>query len=75
MGESMLLVAGGVAIGLATAAAAGRLVTSLLFGLAVTDAVTMFGSVTLLLIVSAIAGYLPARRAARVDPLVALRYE
>jgi ABC-type lipoprotein release transport system permease subunit len=39
------------------------------------DAATMLGAVTLMLLVSAIAGYLPARRASRVDPLVALHYE
>ncbi len=71
----MLLVAAGIAIGLAIAAAAGRLVASLLYGLAATDVVTMFEAVALLTVVSAIAGYLPARRAARVDPLVALHYE
>jgi ABC-type antimicrobial peptide transport system permease subunit len=75
MGESMTLVIAGVVIGLAAAIAAGRLVATLLYGLAATDAATMTAGVVVLIVVSAIAGYLPARRAVRVDPLVALRYE
>jgi predicted permease len=75
MGESMMLVVIGVAIGVLTALAAGRLITALLFGLPATDAPTMLGAVTLMLLVSSLAGYLPARRASRVDPLVALHYE
>jgi len=73
--ESMILVVAGVVIGLATSLAAGRLVASLLFGLAPTDAGTIAFAMTIMLAVSALAGYLPARRAARVDPLIALRYE
>jgi predicted permease len=75
MGESMTLVVIGVGLGLAAALAASRLVTTLLFGLAPTDALTMVTAMMALIAVSAVAGYLPARRAARVDPLVALHYE
>jgi predicted permease len=73
--ESMLLVVIGIAIGIAASLGAGRLVVSQLFGLEPTDAVTMISAMVVMLAVSAIAGYLPARRAARVDPMVALRYE
>jgi ABC-type antimicrobial peptide transport system permease subunit len=75
MRESMTLVAVGVGIGLAAAIAASRLVTTLLFGLAATDVSTIVAATIVLIVVSALAGYLPARRAARVDPLVALHYE
>jgi predicted lysophospholipase L1 biosynthesis ABC-type transport system permease subunit len=60
MGESMMLVVIGVAIGLLTALAASRLIAALLFGLTPADAPTMLGAITLMLPVSAIAGYLPA---------------
>ena len=73
--ESMLLVVGGIVIGIAVAMAAGRLVTSQLFGLEPTDPATMAMAIAVMAIVSAAAGYLPARRATRVDPMVALRYE
>ncbi len=75
MGESMRLVAAGIVIGLVVAIAAGRLVASLLFGLAATDAMTILVATLVMLVVAATAGYLPARRASRVDPLVALHYE
>jgi predicted permease len=75
MGESMGLVLVGVGIGLAAAVAASRVVKSLLFGLAATDGLTMFVATAVMVIVSGVAGYLPARHAARVDPLVALHYE
>jgi predicted permease len=75
MSESMTLVTVGAGVGLVAALAAHRLVATLLYGLAATDVVTMLVSVTVMLGVSALAGYLPARRAARVDPLVALHYE
>jgi ABC-type antimicrobial peptide transport system permease subunit len=75
MRESMLRVVAGIAIGLAIAAASSRLIASLLFGLSPTDAMTIVEAVAMLVIVSAVAGYLPARRAARVDPLVTLHDE
>lgn len=75
MGESMTLVVIGIVVGVAAALAASRLVASLLYGLAPTDVATLTAAMIVLGAVSAIAGYLPARRAARVDPLVALHYE
>jgi predicted permease len=75
MRESMLLVVPGVMIGIAAAVTSGRLVAASLFGLQPTDAITISIAVLILLAVSTLAGYLPARRAARVDPMVALRAE
>lgn len=75
MREVLLLVAIGVALGLAGAYAATRLVSTLLFGLNATDPMTILLSALVMLGVAALAGYLPARRASRIDPMVALRYE
>jgi len=75
MSESMRLVALGVVVGLAVAVASGRFVASLLFGIPATDTLTIAVAMTVMVLVSAVAGYLPARRASRVDPLVALHYE
>jgi ABC-type antimicrobial peptide transport system permease subunit len=75
MSESMVLVVTGVAIGLAIALGASRLVSTLLFGLAATDILSRAVAVIVMLVVSSIAGYLPARRASRVDPMVALHCE
>jgi putative ABC transport system permease protein len=54
---------------------AARLVTSLLFGVGAIDPITLAVSGTVLIVAAMIAGYLPMRRATKVDPLVALRYE
>jgi len=75
MRESMIMVAAGIVIGLGGTVVAGRLVASLLFGLSPTDPPTIAGAMAVMLAVSAIAGYLPARRASRLDPMAALRCE
>jgi predicted permease len=75
MRETMWVVSIGVAIGLGAALAGTRLIASMLFGLAATDAVTISVAVLTMISVAAVAGYLPARRASKVDPMVALRYE
>ncbi len=75
LGESLILVAVGIVIGGAAAFAAGGLVATYLFGLAPTDALTMIAATAVMIVVSSVAAYLPARRASRVDPMVALRYD
>jgi len=65
----------GLAIGLPAALAASRWVESMLFGLKPTDPVAIVAAVLLLVTVAHIAAYIPALRASRVDPLVALRHE
>ena len=75
LGESLVVVAVGVALGLAGAVAAGRFVTTILFGLEPTDAITMGMAVVLIVAVTVVAAYVPAKRASRVDPMVALRQD
>jgi putative ABC transport system permease protein len=75
VGRGLALVSVGIVLGLAGALALTRVMSSLLYGVRATDALT-FALVTFLLIgVSLLASYIPARRAARVDPMVALRNE
>ena len=69
------LVAIGIALGLPAAWVASQWVESMLFGLTPADPVTLGGAILLLAMAGHLAGYIPARRAARVDPLVALRHE
>jgi putative ABC transport system permease protein len=73
IGEGLVLTAIGIVIGALASVFAGRLVSSLLFGVSSLDPMTI-GSVTLVLVaVATLASWLPARRAARVDPLIAMR--
>jgi putative ABC transport system permease protein len=65
----------GIALGLVGASVLTRVLASLLLGVGATDFVTFIGVATLLIVVAWLACYIPARRAARVDPLVALRQE
>jgi predicted permease len=73
--DALRLVLLGVLLGIPAALAATRLVASQLFGIGAADPVAIVLATLVLLVVAAVAGYLPARRATRVDPLVALRYE
>jgi putative ABC transport system permease protein len=73
--RALLLAGIGLAIGMAGALALGRVVQSLLFATSPADAVTLVGVALLLLAVAGLASYLPARRATRVDPTVALHYD
>jgi predicted permease len=75
MREIILLVAIGVAIGIPVTLAGSRLISNMLFGVPATDPTSLIVSVAVLLAVGLLAGYLPARRASRIDPMLALRYE
>ena len=75
IGGALRLTALGVVIGLALAIAAGRAVSSMLYGVSAADPLTILGASLLMFGAATLAGFLPARRAMRVDPMVALRYE
>jgi ABC-type antimicrobial peptide transport system permease subunit len=73
--DMAVLLLGGLALGLPAAFAASKMISSQLFGLRTGDLVSFMGSVAILAMVIAFAGFLPAHRASRVDPMIALRYE
>jgi putative ABC transport system permease protein len=75
MSQGLLLAAVGLVIGLTGAFAVTRVLRTLLYGIAPTDPATYVSSALLLVVVALVASYIPARRAAKVDPMVALRYE
>jgi predicted permease len=75
VGQGMLLAATGIAIGTAAAVALTRFISSFLFGVAPNDPLTFVVIALMLTIVALLACWIPARRAARVDPMIALRYE
>jgi putative ABC transport system permease protein len=75
VGQGLLLVSVGVVIGLGLAFALSRFMANLLFGISAQDPIT-FGGVALLLgVIALVACWIPAQRATRVDPVIALRYE
>ena len=73
--SGMLMTIVGLAVGLLGALALTRLIATLLFGVGARDPITMAGVGTILAVVAAFASYVPARRAAKVDPVICLRYE
>jgi predicted permease len=73
--ECMSLAAAGVTIGVVAALATTRFIATLLFGLSPSDPLTLVSAAVLITVVAAAAGFIPAWRASRVDPLVALHYE
>jgi len=75
LGQTLKLTLLGVGLGLVGALVAARFLTSLLFGVGMYDPVTFLGMAAVLIAVALAASYIPARRAMRVDPIVALRYE
>ncbi len=73
--REILMVIAGTVIGLAAALAGTRVLSKMLFGLSPTDATTLTSATIVMILVAALAVYLPARRASQLDPLAALRYE
>ncbi|MCL4401785.1 MAG: FtsX-like permease family protein, partial [Acidobacteria bacterium] len=75
LGQAVILVAIGAAIGIAGAAWGTRILASLVYGISLHDPVTFATVVLVMLAVGVLASYVPARRATRIDPMNALRYE
>jgi ABC-type antimicrobial peptide transport system permease subunit len=75
MSEVLLLLSIGLAVGVPTAFGLGRFVSAQLYGVQASDPWIAALAITILIGVSGLAGFLPARRASRIDPILALRYE
>jgi putative ABC transport system permease protein len=75
MRRGAVLILAGLAIGIAATLAFGRVLSGLLYGIKPNDAATLVAAALLLTVVAMLASYVPARRAARIDPLTALRCE
>lgn len=75
LGEVLLLIAVGIAVAIPVAFACRKLISGMLFGVGVADPVTILMSSSILVAVAALAAFVPAHRAARIDPMAALRYE
>jgi putative ABC transport system permease protein len=75
LGQGLRTILIGIAIGLAGSLAITRALRSLLFGVTATDPLTFVAVILLLVTTALLACYIPARRATKVDPMVALRYE
>jgi putative ABC transport system permease protein len=73
--QGMVLTLTGLVVGVAVGSVATRVLSDMLYGVTATDPLTFVGVPILLLIVAFLACYIPARRATKVDPLVALRYQ
>ena len=75
LGQGLLTVAIGLLVGLAGSLLLTRTMRSMLFEISPNDPLTIVGIAMLLLLIAMLASYIPARRATRVDPMIALRYE
>jgi predicted permease len=75
MSEGLILVVLGAGLGVLGALASARYIESILFGVSADDGITIIGAVILMLAIAALAALMPARRASRIDPLAAVRYE
>jgi predicted permease len=75
LGETLILMLIGIAVGVPIALAGTRLIRTMLFGLGAVDPIAIIAACAILAVIAALAGYIPARRASQVDPMVALRYE
>jgi predicted permease len=75
LNETLILMVIGIAVGVPIALAGTRLIKSMLFGLGAVDPVAIIAACMILAVIAGLAGYIPARRASQVDPMVALRYE